>query len=314
MADEELLKVLVRGAETWNKFRRTTKSTSFPDLSGVHLKDIDLGDINLALANIKEAKFENCFFHNANFVGSNLVNTALSYCQLINCDFTQARMTGAIINGSIIGLNIFGDNDLSDVGGLDTCKFIGENILGHKTLMRSKDLSEYFLRNSGLPDDFIDFYFSIHAKALQFSSCFISHSSKNKDISEKIYSDLQSNGVRCWFAPEDMIIGSKLRVAIDKAIVKYDKLLLVISKDSIESQWVEQEVEKALQKERQEKRLVLVPIRIDNNIFDIDEGWSNLLTNTRHIGDFRNWKDKDSYKRKFAKLLKALREEEEIRK
>ena len=60
------------------------------------------------------------------------------------------------------------------------------------------------------------------------------------------YADLQSKGVRCWFASEDMKIGDCLRPRIDETIRLYDKLLLVLSKTSVASQWVEQEVETAL--------------------------------------------------------------------
>ena len=68
---------------------------------------------------------------------------------------------------------------------------------------------------------------------------------KDKDFAERLHADLQNNGVRCWFAPEDMKIGNRIRQAIDKSIRIRDKLLLILSESSIKSQWVEKEVETA---------------------------------------------------------------------
>lgn len=61
---------------------------------------------------------------------------------------------------------------------------------------------------------------------------------------------MQSKGLRIWYAPENLKIGEKIRDGIDKAIMIFDKLLLILSKESIESQWVENEVESALEKEK----------------------------------------------------------------
>lgn len=66
--------------------------------------------------------------------------------------------------------------------------------------------------------------------------------------------------MRCWFAPEDLKIGAEIRTGIDESILVHDKLLLVLSETSVKSQWVQQEVETALAKEREQGRTVLFPI------------------------------------------------------
>ena len=38
---------------------------------------------------------------------------------------------------------------------------------------------------------------------IEFYSCFISYSSKDEEFAKRLHADLQSNGVRCWFAPEE---------------------------------------------------------------------------------------------------------------
>jgi TIR domain len=127
-------------------------------------------------------------------------------------------------------------------------------------------------------------------------------------FAERLYADLQNNGVRCWFAPEDMKIGDRLRDTIDQQIRLREKLLLVLSAASIASTWVEDEVEAALEEERTspERRTVLVPITIDYTVEETDRTWVRQIKRTRHIGDFTYWKDDVAYQKALARLLRDL--------
>jgi hypothetical protein len=89
----------------------------------------------------------------------------------------------------------------------------------------------------------------------------------------------------------------------------YDKLLLVLSQHSVASQWVEQEVETALEKERKEGRTVLFPIRLDEAVSEVEGGWPTLIRITRHIGDFTRWERFDDYRKALARLLHDLKAE-----
>jgi hypothetical protein len=92
---------------------------------------------------------------------------------------------------------------------------------------------------------------------------FISFSAKDAQFAERLYSDLQKKGVRCWFAPENLKTGDKCRDQIDVAIRAHNKLMVVLSENSIGSHWVETEVESELDRERMEKTTVLFPVRLD---------------------------------------------------
>ena len=94
---------------------------------------------------------------------------------------------------------------------------------------------------------------------------------------------------------------------IDESIRLHDKLLLILSEHSVNSPWVQDEVEAALERERREKRHVLFPIRIDNAVMDTDQAWAASIRRTRHIGDFTKWKDHDSYRKAFDRLLRDLK-------
>lgn len=143
----------------------------------------------------------------------------------------------------------------------------------------------------------------------EFYSCFISCSSYDRDIAERLYTDLQSKGVRCWFAPHHMKIGDKIRPRIDESIRTYDKLLLILSKHSVTSPWVETEVEAAFERERQQNKLVLFPVRIDETVMQTTQVWAAEIRRARHIGDFTHWKDQNSYEQALICLLRDLKVE-----
>ena len=137
-------------------------------------------------------------------------------------------------------------------------------------------------------------------------SCFISYSSKDQDFAERLHADLQNKGVRCWFAPHDLPIGAKIWDTIDEAIRLRDKVLLILSETSIASDWVEDEVTKAFAEERDRKRLVLFPVRIDDAVMTTSEPWARKLRDDRHIGDFRKWKEHEAYQKALERLLRDL--------
>src|ERR671929_94080 len=119
-------------------------------------------------------------------------------------------------------------------------------------------------RGFGLPDALINSLPSLLTQPIQMYSCFISYSSRDEDFAQRLHADLQNKGVRCWFAPHDMPIGAKILGAIDEAIRLRDKVLLILSEHSIESDWVESEVTRSLDEERERKQIVLFPVRIDD--------------------------------------------------
>jgi len=166
-----------------------------------------------------------------------------------------------------------------------------------------------FLRGAGLPDTFIDYARSLITRPIQYYTCFISYSSKDQEFVERLYADLQSKGVRCWFAPEDLKTGDKIRDRIDQSIRLHDKLLLVLSEHSVNSSWVEFEVEAAIAKENSKKTPMLFPIRLDSAVKDSPTSWAAHIRRTRNITDFSNWKQHDAYQKVLQRLLRDLKPE-----
>src|SRR5689334_4754005 len=94
-------------------------------------------------------------------------------------------------------------------------------------------IPDVFLRGAGVPDGFIAYVGALVGQAIEFYSCFISYSTKDQLFAERLHADLQAKGVRCWFAPHKMSGGKKLHEQIDEAIRLYDRLLLILSENSM---------------------------------------------------------------------------------
>ncbi len=160
-----------------------------------------------------------------------------------------------------------------------------------------------------MPDELIAFAPTLLQNPIQFYSCFISYSHLDEDFVKRLHADLQDMGVRCWFAAHDLKIGDRFQDTIDRAIRLRDKLLVILSENALASEWVEDEIQAALEEERRgsERRTVLFPLRIDGAIEETELAWASRIRRTRHIGDFSRWKEHDAYQAAFERLLRDLK-------
>jgi hypothetical protein len=350
MANPEHLKKLGEGSEAWNNWVEEHPEAivdlrnadfSHKTLSGAYLSAANLKHMNLAYARLvgvvmPRADLEFATLNAAYLPGSNLAGSDLRGADLRASDLSRVRLDDANLDSADLGwasLNqtilaranftrvklratVFADNDLSTVNGLETVQHLGPSTIGIDTIYRSKGaIPESFLRGCGVPDEFIVFAKSLITSPIQFYSCFISYSTKDQDFADRLYADLQNKGVRCWFAPHDIQSGKKLHEQIDEAIRLHDKLLLILSPHSMQSEWVKTEIAKARKRELRDQRRVLFPIRLatfetlrDWEYYDADTGKDSAREIREYfIPDFSHWKNHDSYQEAFQRLLTDLK-------
>lgn len=344
MGNPEHLEILKRGAGVWNKWREKNPNLT-PDLrnselhgadfSGVVLRGIDLSKsllngINIFLMDLCEADLHKSHLSGANLRNvqlrrSNLIevdlslsniflsdisNSDLSMANLIGTIFREVHLDLAIFTQAKIGLSTFGNVNLSTTKGLEDVIHEQPSTIGIDTLFGSKGkIHKAFLRGAGVPENLIEYVSTLTDKSFDYYSCFISYSSIDQGFAERLYTELQTQAVRCWFAPEDMKIGDKIRSEVDRSIRIHDKLLLVLSENSLSSGWVEDECVAAFEEERRRKTNVLFPVRIDDAVMDTENAWAAKLRRSRHIGDFTKWKDHIEYQKAFDRLLRNLKAE-----
>ncbi len=302
MANQEHLDILNHGVDVWNKWRKENPNI-VPNLIKADIRGYNLSFIDFSYAMLSESdlSFTNLFH-------AKLSDALLLKALFIKTNFTDSKLSNANFNCSIIGWTIFANTDLSTAIGLNSIRHKGPSSLGIDTIYQSKgNIPEVFLRGCGLPDKFIEYIPTLTGKGIEYYSCFISYSHRDDDFAKRLHNDLQAKGVRCWFAPHDMKIGDKIRPTIDDSIRLHDKLLLILSEHSVQSDWVEHEVEHALDLERERKKTGLFPVRIDDAIMESKTGWAGNVKRQRHIGDFTQWKQHDAYQSAFDRLLRDLK-------
>lgn len=327
MANQEQVALLKQGGEQWNQWRKRHPGIR-PNLSGANLEGTDLRYTDLSFTDLSGAHLSNAdlrgtelqvaIFAGANLQRANLNNADLTEAQFNEADLRKAflsfatlnrtRLENADLSGAILGSTVFVEMDLSKVRGLEAVEHEFSSSIDISTIYRSsKNIPEVFLRGIGIPDSMIAHIHSLAGKPTDYYSCFISYSNRDEALARRLYADLQTNSVRCWFAPEDMKIGDKIRPHIDEAIHLQDKLLLLLSEHSIASAWVEDEVEAAMEKENQQQREVLFPVSLDDTVIQTTQAWAARLRRSRHIGNFTNWTDPQAYQQAFERLLRDLK-------
>ncbi len=266
---------------------------------GVDLTNADLSGTDLTGVDLSGATLCDAFLHGTKFHGTNLAET----------EFGGAKLKGAA----------FLDVDLSVAKGLESVRHQGPSTVGTDTLMRSRrKLPLSFLKECGVHDEVLAYLPSLVGKIFDFYSCFISYSSKDDEFAKHLHARLQQEKIRVWFAPEDIEGGRKLYDQIDEAICLHEKLLLVLSSESMSSEWVSTEIRRTRKAERDQGCQKLFPIRLCNmdtlrrwERFDADSG-KDLAVELReyYIPDFSHWKDHESFEAAFKRLLHDLRKDE----
>ncbi|MBI4732291.1 MAG: toll/interleukin-1 receptor domain-containing protein [Chloroflexi bacterium] len=161
-----------------------------------------------------------------------------------------------------------------------------------------------------LAKDVDDILYRIHdlrfSQALQINSLFISYSHKNSAFVDEMENHLNEKGIRFWRDTHDATAG-RLEKVINRAIRKNPIVLLILSENSVQSDWVEHEARSARELEKELKRDVLCPVALDGSWKTCD--WEARLREQimkYNILDFSNWKDEAEFTKKFAKLVEGL--------
>jgi hypothetical protein len=243
----------------------------------------------------------------ANLQGSDLSGANMADSNLLGVRFTAGCLAGADLSRALLGFTEFVRVDLTNVKGLDSARHASPSTIDIETIYRSKGrISRIFLRSAGVPEDFITYMNSLVGKPIQFYSCFISHSSLDKEFVEKLKGDVDAQGIERWYFHDDARWGESAWGEIDRGIVHRDKVVVVCSANSLQSQPVIREIERALQREDREHTNVLFPICIDSYLF---EKWdhprkADLLAKV--VGDFSKWRTPHFHTEAFNRLLRGL--------
>lgn len=99
---------------------------------------------------------------------------------------------------------------------------------------------------------------------------FISYSHEDVKIVKQFAFQLSLRGFDIWMDEKNIAFGGAYTTAIFNGIHESDYYLVFISKNSINSNWVGAEIDFALREKIERKKLIIVPIKLDDmSIFHV---------------------------------------------
>ena len=319
MANPEHVKIVKQGAAAIRKWRKEHESERL-NLSKADLVATDLSGADLSLVNLTRANLDETDLNGANLHSASLLGTDLSGAYLVETNFEQVNMVFVS----------FAQNNLSVAKNLDKIQHHGPSFISTFTLEESKGrIPKKFLRGCGFtpwqimcaelfntdlsPADVVeiqDRMYRERTKGFYMGGVFISYSHDDSNFVDKIEKELQEIGANLWRDIHQAVAGP-LAKQVERGIRIQDTVLLVLSEASIESDWVEAELEWTREKEKREKRDILCPIALDDSWKGKVEGdvlWRQVKK--KNVLDFSNWENEwsdDTPFEPFRKLEDGLK-------
>lgn len=298
------------------------------NLMVANLGGADLSGTNLSKANLTKARLSGISLQRADLSGARLTRTNLTKSNLMEARFIGVELIETNVSEARLGTTVFADSDLSRMTGLEEIDHRGPSHISMDTLIRSAGkIPEVFLRGCGLSDADIEYarlpnpqlsldeieklLGKIHdlraVQALQISPLFVSYSRSNSQFVDKLGTKLAGKGIRFWRNVHEMKTG-RMEKRVDGTVGQNATLLLILSKDSLSSDWLEHEVRIARAVEKEIGRAVLCPIALDDS-------WKKGSWPKRgedeslesDILDFSTWQDDLKFEDLFLKLIDGLK-------
>jgi uncharacterized protein YjbI with pentapeptide repeats len=295
-------------------------------LDGAHLYAADLRAADLRAARLRRADLSRADLSGANLHRARLAEANLGEASLTMTYFAATDFENAVLEDAMFAYTVLSDLDLSSVRShkhLVTARHAGPSSIGIDTVLRSGGkIPDEFLRGCGYDPRLQKIilgnyealteatYKAAEGRTFRLQSCFISYSTRDTPFADRLQEALNSRGVEYWYAPEHGQWGERLTDQIDRQISLRDRVLLVCSKASLgDSDWVQWEIENALEEEESRGKQVIFPIMIDDALLE----WSHpRATRIREVlaGDFRKATKGKAFERAVDRLVAALQAEE----
>ena len=242
----------------------------------------------------------------------------------------EANLIGANLDKVVLGWSVLGSVDLSGVERLETVKHAGPSTVGTDTLVRSRGkIPDEFLRGCGLcawevlaarlydPGLALEQASEMHLaiqrerfKGYFLRGVFISFAEEDRGFVDKLYASLTHVGANVWLDSHNLVSGP-IEKQVCRTIRYSDMVLLVLSETLLRTDWMENELETARKKEKEENRQVLCPVALDESwkfrlANDSDDRQLWLTFRQKKVLDFSKWQT-GAFDEPFGMLVDALK-------
>ena len=181
-----------------------------------------------------------------------------------------------ICEGNQFGIVYFGNPSFCSSFHLVPITYLSNEITMYEIIQRKETLQQQILNEKDekkkiyllLESEFVNTLFyerhiQTHTMSQKGIKLFISYSSKDKGSANLLYSDLKEAGCIPWLDEWDIEGRQSIPEEIEKGINNSDFLLILLSNNSVKSNWVRAEWESTIWDENQNKEIRIIPILIE---------------------------------------------------
>jgi uncharacterized protein YjbI with pentapeptide repeats len=322
------------------------------DLSQATIERSDLTGCRFAQTKLNGAvvfksRFDLSFMGMVDFSDARLGDVSFNSAKLMKCNFTNAPIAMCHFEGSLEAPRKFILANRADIPGGDKMPDsdlarAGINRFDNATLNRtiemhaerasnigqwagsgtrqsdgvalyaSLDSLRDFFMLTGMPEHAVTGLLRQFQLAPGSTGIFISYSSRDLELAEKLYSWLTRRGFNVWFAPRNMEGGATIRSQLMSIINEVEAVLAILSVDAVNSDWVRTEVVASIRQESQRKKPMLFPVRLapyeamrEWRFVDEGEDFGPAIRE-RYIPDLSGWRDDLSFDAAMSEFVKSL--------
>ena len=127
---------------------------------------------------------------------------------------------------------------------------------------------------------------------------FLSHSARDKPFIRQLATDLTKNGITVWLDEQMIKVGESIVERVGQGLAESDYFLIALSDNSVNSEWVQKELNQALLKEIEEKQVKVLPLKLSDCVIP-------PLIKDKKYADFSS-----NYRAGLTDLLAAMREDQ----
>ena len=287
------------------------RNTVFRDahMSDAVLRYANFTGADFTGADLRGAKFEGALLINANFTSTHLLDAVFDTADLRGAVFSGARFERTSFARAQLQWTTFDAVDLTGATGLESVEHRAPSVISLSTIYRSGGrVPGAFLAGTqqDIPEDvllgFRDFFRTL---PFDYRSCFVSYASDDADFVDHLTAGLKARGVCFWRDQARLQAGDIFEERIAESINRFDRFLVVLSSHSLRSEWVRQEIDRALLR----KKYDMLPIAIDDSVLARNSELPLELRSERHVANFAKWRDPGAFDTQFELLLHALKRE-----
>ncbi|MCY4417075.1 MAG: toll/interleukin-1 receptor domain-containing protein [Chloroflexi bacterium] len=293
-------------------------------LSEANLSGADLTNANLDRSNLDRVNFTGANLTGASFNGANLSRTNLSEATLNAADFYEAVLNDVVtgdadFNNCIIGYTVFQNCAMDGAQGLDSVRHDAPSTIGLDTLLRSRGaLPQSFILGSGIPVAVAGIQDSVADAPVTTLEVHISCANADIEFARRLEDNLRDQGVRTWVFAEGFR-GNPLvdrrassgEEEIERWVRHYDRLIVVCSAASLDSETVRNDITAAQEFEHTNDRWTMFLVDADGVMEAGRVRAARLLKEEHRVFDLAGQAEgSDEYTEALAGLIENLRGEQ----